>query len=56
VLAQACYERWEHETGNAQLKTYLCGPGKVLRSQPRDVVRVLGQRAANSSPALPQAG
>jgi len=33
VLAQAYHQRWEHETGNAQLKTYLRGPGRVLRSQ-----------------------
>ncbi len=33
VLARACHERWEHEGGNAQLKTSLRGPGKVLRSQ-----------------------
>ena len=32
TLAQAYHQRWEHETGNAQLKTYLRGPGKVLRS------------------------
>jgi hypothetical protein len=32
-LARAYHERWEHEGGNAQLKTYLRGPGKVLRSQ-----------------------
>jgi hypothetical protein len=32
ALAQACHQRWEHETGNAQLKTCLRGPGKVLRS------------------------
>ena len=32
TLARAYHERWEHETGNAQLKTYLRGPGKVLRS------------------------
>ena len=32
VLAQAYHERWEHEGGNQQLKTYLRGPGKVLRS------------------------
>jgi hypothetical protein len=31
-LARAYHQRWEHETGNAQLKTYLRGPGKVLRS------------------------
>ena len=35
VLAQAYHERWEHETGNAQLKTYLRGPGKILRSESR---------------------
>ncbi len=39
TLAQAYYRRWEHETGNAQLKTYLRGPGKVLRSQSPDMVR-----------------
>jgi hypothetical protein len=33
ALARAYHERWEHETGNAQLKTHLRGPGKVLRSQ-----------------------
>jgi Insertion element 4 transposase N-terminal len=32
VLAQAYHQRWEHETGNAQLKTCLRGPGEVLRS------------------------
>ena len=32
-LARAYHERWEHEGGNAQLKTYLRGPGRVLRSQ-----------------------
>jgi hypothetical protein len=39
VLAQAYHERWEHETGNRQLKTYLRGPGRVLRSQSSDMVR-----------------
>jgi hypothetical protein len=39
ALARAYHERWEHETGNAQLKTYLRGPGKVLRSQKPDMVR-----------------
>jgi hypothetical protein len=29
----------EHETGNAQLKTCLRGPGKVLRSRSPDMVR-----------------
>ena len=28
ALARAYHQRWEHETGNAQLKTYLRGPGK----------------------------
>jgi len=32
-LARAYHQRWESETGNAQLKTYLRGPGRVLRSQ-----------------------
>jgi hypothetical protein len=31
-LAGAYHQRWEHETGNAQLKTCLRGPAKVLRS------------------------
>ena len=35
VLAQAYHQRWEHESGNQQLKTYLRGPGKVLRSAAR---------------------
>jgi hypothetical protein len=39
VLAQAYHQRWEHETGNAQLKTHLRGPGRVLRSQSPDMVR-----------------
>jgi hypothetical protein len=33
ALALACHQRWEHEGGNQQLKTYLRGPGKVLRSR-----------------------
>ena len=32
-LARAYHQRWEHETGNAQLKTFPRWPGKVLRSQ-----------------------
>jgi len=32
VLAAAYHRRWEHETANAQLKTMLRGPGKILRS------------------------
>jgi hypothetical protein len=39
VLAAAYHQRWEHETGNAQLKTYLRGPGRVLRSASPDMVR-----------------
>ncbi len=39
VLAEAYHQRWEHETGNRQLKTYLRGPGRVLRSQSPDLVR-----------------
>lgn len=39
VLAQIYHDRWEHETGNNQLKTYLRGPGRVLRSKSPDMVR-----------------
>jgi hypothetical protein len=39
VLAQAYHQRWEHEIGNQQLKTYLRGPGRVLRSGSADLVR-----------------
>jgi hypothetical protein len=39
ALASAYHGRWEHETGNAQLKTYLCGPGKILRSRSPDMVK-----------------
>jgi hypothetical protein len=39
LLAQACHERWEHETGNDQIKTHLRGPGKVLRSKSPDMIR-----------------
>jgi hypothetical protein len=38
-LAHAYHGRWEHETGNKQLKTYLRGPGKVLRSKSPDMAR-----------------
>lgn len=37
-LAAAYAERWEHETGNAQLKTHLRGPARVLRSKSPDMV------------------
>lgn len=39
LVAQTYHERWEHETGNQQLKTYLRGPGRVLRSKSPDMVR-----------------
>jgi hypothetical protein len=39
ALAAAYHERWEHETGNAQLKTYLRGPGKILRSKSPAMVK-----------------
>jgi hypothetical protein len=38
ALAGAYRQRWEHEIGNKQLKTYLRGPGKVLRSKHPDTV------------------
>jgi Insertion element 4 transposase N-terminal/Transposase DDE domain len=39
LLAEAYHQRWEHETGNKQLKTYLRGPGRILRSKSPDMVR-----------------
>ena len=39
LLAEAYHQRWEHETGNGQLKTHLRGPGRVLRSKSPDMVR-----------------
>jgi hypothetical protein len=39
ALAEAYHQRWEHETGNNQLKTHLRGPGRVLRSKSADMVR-----------------
>jgi hypothetical protein len=39
VLAGAYHQRWEHETGNGQLKTVLRGPGRVLRSRSPDLAR-----------------
>ena len=39
VLAEAYHQRWEHESANAQLKTYLRGPGRVLRSASPGMVR-----------------
>jgi hypothetical protein len=38
-LAAAYQQRWEHETGNDQLKTHLRGPGRVLRSKSPGMVR-----------------
>jgi hypothetical protein len=39
MLAAAYQQRWEHETGNDQIKTHLRGPGRVLRSKSPDMVR-----------------
>ena len=39
LLAEAYHQRWEHETGNDQLKAHLRGPGRVLRSKCPDMVR-----------------
>ena len=39
ALAEAYHQRWEHETGNNQLKTHLRGPGRILRSKSPDLVR-----------------
>jgi Insertion element 4 transposase N-terminal/Transposase DDE domain len=39
LLAEAYHQRWEHETGNAQLKTCLRGPGRILRSKSPDMAR-----------------
>jgi hypothetical protein len=39
VLAAGYHERWEHETGNAEQKTLLRGPGRILRSHSPDMVR-----------------
>lgn len=39
ALAQVYHQRWEHETGNNQLKTHLRGPGRILRSKSPDMVR-----------------
>lgn len=39
ILAQGYHDRWEHETGNDQVKTHLRGPGRVLRSRSPDMVR-----------------
>jgi hypothetical protein len=41
ALACTHHERWEHETGNGQLKTHLRGPGRVLRSRSLGMIRWL---------------
>jgi hypothetical protein len=38
TLAEIYHHRWEHETGNDQIKTHLRGPGRVLRSKKPDLV------------------
>jgi Insertion element 4 transposase N-terminal len=38
LLAAGYHGRWEHEQANAQAKTVLRGPGKVMRSQSPDMV------------------
>ncbi|MGW6606206.1 IS4 family transposase [Streptomyces sp. NPDC055036] len=39
LLAATYHERWEHETANAQTKTRLRGPGRILRSHKPETVR-----------------
>ena len=39
VLAAGYHERWSHEGGNAQIKTGMRGPGRILRSKSPDLVR-----------------
>jgi hypothetical protein len=48
LLAEAYAWRWEHETGNAQFKTYLRGPGKVLRSKSPDMAGESGRGAVSA--------
>lgn len=38
LLAAGYHERWEHEVANAQAKTVLRGPGRIMRSQSPDMV------------------
>lgn len=38
VLAEAYHRRWQHETANAQVKTVLRGPGKILRPGSPDMI------------------
>jgi hypothetical protein len=39
ALAGAYHERWQHEIANAQVKTVLRGPGRILRSGSPNLVR-----------------
>jgi Insertion element 4 transposase N-terminal/Transposase DDE domain len=39
LLAEAYHQRWERETANKQLKTYLRAPARVLRSKSPDMAR-----------------
>jgi hypothetical protein len=39
ALAAAYHQRWEHETGNDQIKTHLRGPGRILRSKSPGMAR-----------------
>jgi hypothetical protein len=39
VLAAGYHERWSHEGGNAQIKTGMRGPGRILRSKSPELVR-----------------
>ena len=48
VLAGTYHERWEHETGNGQLKTHLRGPGRVLRSRSPDMIGESGRGAVSA--------
>jgi hypothetical protein len=58
LLAEAYHQRWEHETGNKQLKTYLRGPGRVLRSKSPDMVRqeIYDLQGSHRSPASTRTG
>jgi hypothetical protein len=38
-LAEGYHQRWEHESGNDEVKTVLRGPGRILRSKSPDMVR-----------------
>jgi hypothetical protein len=53
LLAEAYHQRWEHEAGNAQLKTALRGPGRVLRSKRRARTWSARRSTATCSPTTP---